>query len=428
MIVQGRLLLDPGAPPAPGWVRIDPGAGGRIEQVNLGEPPSGIRVDVGGPWALVVPAFVDAHFHFPQVDSVGCEGMELLDWLDRVIFPAETWWGRGAASSVAMTAARRLVREGTMTVAGYLTSHGVPSREAAVALAQKTPLRLLLGRVGMDRMAPDDLTAEDRERGTHRPIPSPLLAPYGPEERCRVSANPRFAISCTEELLAEFGWLVRDRAELFVQTHLAETRAECALVRELFPDSAHYTGVYDALGLLTRRTLLAHCLHLSREEWMLIGERGSVAVHCPGANTFLMAGLFDLDAAERHGVRVALGSDVAAGPDIAMPRVGRAMIEVAKIRAMIAAGSGDPRRSGVRVPAPAEVFELITRGNARAIAWDDVGALSPGHAGDVLVLRVPETWFDEHLVGRLLYNWSSRLIESRISGGRLIDPDTLAGT
>lgn len=429
MIVQGRLLLDVEAPPVPGWLRLDP-ARGVIEQVNLGEPPAGIYADLGSRDAFIIPAFVDAHFHFPQVDSAGCDSMELLDWLDRVVFPAESWWGQGAASAMAMTAARRLVRAGTLAVAGYLTSHGVASREAATTLARKTPLRLLIGRVGMDRNAPDDLTAEDRERARRRPIPSALLAPFGDGSlrdaaRCRVSANPRFAVSCSEELLAEFGWLARERDDLFIQTHLAETRAECAKVAELFPDAPHYTGVYDKLSLLTPRSLLAHCVHLSPEEWRLIAERDAVVIHCPTANTFLLSGLFDYDSARRFSVRVGLGSDVAAGSDVAMPRVGRAMMEIAKIRAMIAAGSGDPRRAGVHLPSAAEVLRLITLGNAQLLGWDDLGSLAPDHAANLLVLRLPETWFDEHLIGRLLHNWSSSLIEHRIAGGRRIDPDTL---
>jgi guanine deaminase len=429
MIVLGRLLLDVDAPPALGWLRVDPQRG-VIEQVNLGDPPAGVYADVGGRDALVMPAFVDAHFHFPQVDSAGCDGMELLDWLERVVYPAESWWGAGAAASMAMTAARRLVRSGTLAVAGYLTSHGLAAREAARALATRSPLRLLIGRVGMDRNAPDDLTAEDRGRAARRPIPSALLAPYddgapGGAARCRVSANPRFAIACSEELLAEFGWLAREDQSLYIQTHLAETRAECAMVARLFPDAEHYTGVYDRLGLLTPRSLMAHCVHLSPDEWRLMAQRDAVAVHCPTANTFLMAGLFDYDSARRFGVRIGLGSDVAAGSDVAMPRVARAMIEVAKIRSMQAAGTGDPRRSGVHLPSPAEALRIITRGNAQLLGWNDLGHLAPGAAANLLVLRPPETWFDEHLVGRLLHNWTSRLIEHRIAGGRRIDPDTL---
>ncbi len=139
-------------------------------------------------------------------------------------------------------------------------------------------------------------------------------------------------------------------------------------------------------------------------------------MHCPTANTFLKAGLFDVDAARRHGVRLALGSDVAAGPDLAMPRVARAMIEVAKVRAL--ADHGEP---GGWIPTPADVWDLITRGNAEALGFADTGRLEAGASADLLVLR-PGLPVDRHLVGRLIYTWRDDYIDRVVLNGTLIDP------
>ncbi len=139
-------------------------------------------------------------------------------------------------------------------------------------------------------------------------------------------------------------------------------------------------------------------------------------VHCPTANTFLRSGMFDLDAARRHGIRLGLGSDVAAGPDTAMPRVARAMIEVAKLRAL---------ESGVRearwIPTPAEAWAMITRVNAELLGFDGMGRLEPGAAADLLVLRT-DLPVDRHLLGRLIYTWSDDYIETVILNGRLTPP------
>ena len=424
MIIAGSILTEPSHAPEPGWLRVEDG---RIVEVREGAPPRDLAPpDIGGGSAngggrfLIVPAFIDAHMHFPQIDSIGCDGLPLLEWLQEIIFPAEAWWGRGAASSMMRTAARRLLRAGTCGVAGYLTSHDAVNHQALSALARSTPLRFIAGRVGMDRNAPDELCAADLERATMRPLPSVRLAqPDGvdpADARRRISLNPRFAISCTEELLAEFGWASRDDRDLYVQTHLCESVPECAMIRELFPEDDHYTGVYDRFGLLHERTLLAHCVHLTAPEWALIAERRSIIVHCPAANIFLESGLFDLDAAREHDVRLALGSDVAAGSDIAMPRVARGMIETAKVRRLCGKG-------GVHIPSPAEAWTMITRGNADVLGWHDAGRIEVGAAADLLVLRVPDTWFDEHLVGRLIYNWSTHLIADRVLNGVRVDPE-----
>lgn len=414
-VVQGRLFIDPAQPPELGWLRL---VGGRIAEVHFGELPSSeAPPTMGGRDRLIAPAFTDAHIHLPQIEHAGCDGMTLLEWLERVVFPAEAWWGRGRAVADSRTAVQRMLREGTACFAGYLTSHADASVEAVSFLA-RTPVRAVVGRVAMDRAAPDALTAEDRERARRRPISSPVLPATLETERVRVSANPRFAISCSAELLAEIGWAIKDRPGVFVQTHLSEMVPECDRVRELFPDSESYTHVYERFGLLTERTLLAHCVHLSPAEWRLIAERRSVVVHCPTANLFLESGLFDLTRAHEFGVRLALGSDVAGGPDVAMPRVARAMIETAKLRRMVGGKS-------VFVPSPAEAWTLITRGNAAALGWADAGRIETGALADLLVLRVPEAWFDEFLAGRLLYHWDHTHIEQRVLGGEPVSPDTI---
>ncbi len=416
MIVQGLLLLDPTRAPEPGWLRLD---ADRIEEIHHGSPPT--RPDLGCPRDIVTPGFIDAHVHLPQIDSIGCDGLELLEWLDRVIFPAETWWGRGAAARDTRTAITRMLAQGTTAFAGYLSSHAQGGSEAIRTLTGGVGLprlRFAAGRSAMDRHAPDDLTNEDRARAKLSPSPSPLLPEPPAPTRGEISVNPRFAVSCSEELLAELGWAARDRGAPVIQTHLSETLPEIALVRELFPDDPHYTGVYDRFGLLTPRTLLAHGVHLTPPEWELIRERESVVVHCPTANLFLKAGLFDLRAAREHGVRLALGSDVAGGPDFAMPRVARAMIDTAKARELMT-GVAQP------IPTPGEAWDLITRGNADAIGWPRAARLEAGADADLLLLRAPDAWMDEHLVGRLLYNWSSSLITARIVGGVPADPATI---
>ncbi|RMD60450.1 MAG: hypothetical protein D6824_09480, partial [Planctomycetota bacterium] len=310
MILHGLLLDDPSDPPPLGWLRVDE-ASGRIVEKQLGEPPRvAEEAPIGGRDAVVCPGFIDAHTHPPQFDAVGVDGLPLLEWLDRVVYPAEIWWGRTGGVRLAERALDRLLHEGTLGVAGWLTSHAQAAWEVAQLAARgvrgNPPLRTILGRVAMDREAPEELVREDRLRAQQTPAPSPALPAQPASSRCQVSVNPRFVVACTPELLAEIGWLLRDRPELVVQTHLAESPDELARTRELFPDAPHATAILDEHNLLGPRTLLAHCVHLTDEQWRLIAQRRCVVVHCPQANLFLRSGLFNLDKAREHGVRLAL--------------------------------------------------------------------------------------------------------------------------
>ncbi|MFK7959175.1 MAG: amidohydrolase family protein [Phycisphaerales bacterium] len=406
MLIVAQIWTDYARRPELGWMRL---SGGQIESMGHGPPPTGSRPDAStnadtagetleAPDAVLLPAFTDAHAHLPQFGERGRIAPDLLTWLDEAIFPAEARWSDPAHAEAEATACLRAMRRaGTARAAVYLSSHPW-AWDAARAAADATGVDLLAGVSLMDRACPDDLRQPD--------APAPPDA-GGP--RLRWSINPRFAISCTDDLLGVAGELGADR---FVQTHLSEQVAEVERTAELFPGDADYTSVYDRFGLLHERTLLAHCIHLAPAEWQRIAARDCVVVHCPGANTFLESGHFDFAAARRAGVRVALGSDIAAGPDVAMPRVARAMLDVARTRRM----TGD---SGAHVPSAAEVWRMITADGASAVGRPDAGILQPGATADLLLLE-PDQRIDDHLAGRMLHAWDDGWIRHRILDGTLV--------
>lgn len=400
MLLQGLLLLDAHRPPAPGWIAV---ADGRIVEVGEGSAHGkpDIVAESGDSPLLICPGFIDAHLHLPQIESIGCDGLELLEWLEQVIFPAEMKWvDEDWALRQIQVAYGRLLRAGTLGFTAFLTSH-FHGFIHVVRTGQGLPLRAIVGQVLMDRHAPPELLTKE-------------FARIASSQRSRVTAsvNPRFAPACSDEMLAKARSRMTETSLL--HTHLAESQRECELVRELFPSDASYTELYDRHGLLTPRTLLAHGVHLSSDEWQIIAKRQSVVVHCPTANSFLKSGLFDLASAKQHDVRLALGSDIAAGPDIAMPRVARAMIETAKMRAMTI-------DTAALIPSPAEAWQLITRGNAEALGWHDAGRIEIGASADLLALRLPAQYFDEHLIGRMIYTWRDTFISHRLVAGRLVN-------
>lgn len=425
MKIAGHLMLpDDGERVrlAPGWLRVEDG---RIAEVVEGDIPD--DADAGGAGCVVCPGFIDAHVHLPQFGIIGAHGLGLLDWLERVTFPAELRWADPAvARADAESAIRRMLRCGTTGFAGYATVHAEGAR-AALETAERLGVRAVVGQVLMDRGAPAELCREEEQLIEET---AALLEAYPPTDDAgsgrRVSAavTPRFAPACTEGLLASAGALARAHGAL-VQTHLAETLAECGLVSELF-GGRRYAEVYRDAGLLTDRAILGHGIYIDAQDRRMIAEHGSTVAHCPPANSFLMSGRLDWSAARGHGL--ALGSDIGAGYEVSMVRVARAMLETAG-----ALKIDDPSRPAESVPSAAQAWYQVTASNAKALRWALAGALVPGFAADLVLVRpdmdtmrtlfsadtarfAPPTGLPDPLTG-LMFGWDDRWVERVLLSG-----------
>jgi guanine deaminase len=431
MLVSGWLML----PHSSGRVRLSRGwlmiEGGVIEA--LGEGPAPGTADLGGDDAVITPGFVDAHLHLPQFDSIGQDGLPLLKWLETVIFPAEMRWSDPAyAASMTRRVIERLIRAGTTSIAAYATVHHEGSLAAAEELS-RSGLRAIVGQVLMDQHAPAELCRPAarliNEAAAYIDRVEAMKNP-----RLLASVNPRFAISCSRELLLGAGELVQSRG-VHMQTHLGETTDECELAVRLHPwafddagragEEGGYTRIYEAAGLLSEKSLLAHGIYLSAQERSIVRGSGCVVAHCPTANTFLQSGIMPRREYVRSGIITAVGSDVAGGPDVSMPRVARAMIDSAKTLAGPAAlrrGSADGREDDARIPTPARAWWQITRGNAEALGLMNAGHLKVGAEADVLVVKPGEAsrWHETpDPLGTLLYAWDDRWLSATVVGGRV---------
>ncbi len=409
MLIAAHLML-PGEPGtirlARGWVKLD---GQRIEQFGEGDPPG--TADLGSDEHVLSPGFVDTHLHIPQFDSIGADGLPLLRWLDQVVFPAEARWADADfAGGMAARVARRLLSVGTTAIGAYGTVHHAGSLAAMRSLAD-AGLAGCFGQALMDRtpQAPPELA---------RPAKQLLAeaAKFVPIGRLQPAVTPRFAVSCTGELLAGAGELAK-AAGWPVQTHLAETTEECALVRQLFGGET-YTGVYRKAGLLTPGAILGHGIWLDEAEREALRTAGSTIAHCPTANLFLQSGRMDLAAHLRGGVNVSLGSDVAGGPDPCMVRVARAMIE--NVKQLRLNGQTDHRP-----PTPAAAWWQITAGNATTLGLSNTGTIRPGADADLVLFKpINGAWKSAaDPFGALLYDWDERAIERVILRGIAIPGD-----
>lgn len=322
------------------------------------------------PGALIVPGFVDAHVHYPQIDMIASPGGQLLDWLRNYTFPSEA---RFADPKVAADTAAffldQLLAHGTTTALVFATVHK-GSVEALFDAALARNMRLAAGKVLMDRNVPADLcdTAE-----TGNVDSAALIRAYHGRARLTYAVTPRFAASSTERQLELAAQMLAGNPGVLLQTHLSENADEITLVRATYPDCADYFAVYEKYGLATDRSVFAHCIHLSPDEWRRMGACGSAVAFCPTSNLFLGSGLFDLAAAEREHVRVGLGTDIGAGTSLSQLQT---MNEAYKV--------GQLRRQSLDA---LKLFYLATLGGAKALKMDGkIGNFVPGKEADFVVL------------------------------------------
>lgn len=341
--------------------------------------------------ALILPGFVDTHVHYPQTRVIGSATGPLLDWLERTAFPEEARLrDEPYARAVARELTRALLRVGTTTSAIFSSSSELATHVLFEAL-DAAGLRAQAGLTLMDQSCPEAIRVG---AGEALAACERLIARWHGHDRGRLSfaVTPRFALSCSRPLL-EAGARLASARGLLVQTHLSENPMEGEGVRTAHPHGSDYLHVYEDAGLLTRRTLFAHAIHLSASEWDRIAAADASIAHCPDSNAFLGSGRMQIAEARRRSVRVGLGSDVAGGRSFDIRRAMAHAYDNA-----LALGSPE---------GPEAWFTAATLDGARALGLGEVtGSLEPGKDADFIAIRLPayveERW--EQALGHLAFS------------------------
>ena len=320
--------------------------------------------------ALITPGFIDTHIHYPQTGMIASYGEQLLDWLNTYTFPTEQQFADKAhAAEVAGIFLKELLRNGTTTALVFGSVHK-QSVDAFFEAAEALNLRMIAGKVLMDRNAPDYLTdtpesgyADSKE----------LIERWHGKGRLHYAVTPRFAPTSTPEQLGLAGKLFGEYPDLYMHTHLSENLKEIEWVKALFPERTGYLDVYDHFKLIGARSVFAHGVHLCDEECKRLAETGSAVAFCPTSNLFLGSGLFDLNKLEQHGVRIGLGTDVGAGTSFSQLQSLNEAYKVMQLQGK----KLDPFKS----------LYLATLGGANALYLDDkIGNFASGKDADFVVL------------------------------------------
>lgn len=322
------------------------------------------------PTELILPGFIDTHIHFPQTQVIASYGTQLLDWLTRYTFVEEQKYHDPThCKAKASFFLNELLRNGTTTAVAYASVHP-ESVEAFFTESERLGTCMISGKVMMDRHAPAGLT--DTADSSYADTKA-LITKWHNRGRQRYAVTPRFAITSTPAQLLAAGRLLKEFPDVYMQTHLSENLDEIKSVLQLFPEAKSYTDVYDQAGLLTRKSLFGHCIHLSKPELERLSQSGSVAVFCPTSNLFIGSGLFDLAGTEGANVRVGLATDVGGGTSYSMLQTAAEAYKVLQLKGQNLS--------------PLMGFYLMTRGNAEALSMGgEIGGLDVGCFGDFVVL------------------------------------------
>lgn len=363
------------------------------------------------PGKLITPGFVDAHIHYPQTDVVAAWGSQLLDWLNTHTFPAEQAFAdRAHADEAAAFFCDELLRNGTTSALVFGTVHKT-SVEALFEAALARNMRLIAGKVLMDRNAPPGLT-DTVETG--RADTESLIRAWRGRGRLGYAVTPRFAVTSTDAQLTMAGEVAATHPEVLIHTHMSENLEEIARVGELFPDHRDYLDVYARHGLVGPRSVFAHCVHATDDAMRRMKTAGASAAFCPSSNLLLGSGLFSLKQACECGVTVGLGTDIGAGASFSLLHM---MGEAYKVGQL-----------GGETLDPMHAFYLATLAGARALRIDDkVGNLAPGKEADFLVLDLAATPLLARRTGAAATVAEKLFVLSILGDDRSIERTYLAG-
>ncbi|QIA64957.1 guanine deaminase [Vibrio astriarenae] len=320
---------------------------------------------------LIIPGFIDTHVHYPQIQMIAAYGEQLLEWLETYTFPTEKQFEDSShAERISALFVHELLKNGTTSALVFGTVHP-QSVDALFTEALDKNMRLIAGKVMMDRNAPDYLL--DTPETSYNESKS-LIEKWHNRGRLQYAITPRFAPTSSPEQLKLAGKLKAEYPDVYVHTHLSENKNEIEWVKSLFPEREGYFDVYEHYGLAGQRSVFAHAVHLTDEEWQSFQRTDSVISFCPTSNLFLGSGLFDLKKAEQMNVRVGLGTDVGAGTSLSQLE---SLNEAYKIMQL----------QGQKLSAFKGLY-LATLGGAESLSIDDkVGNFEKGKEADFVVLN-----------------------------------------
>ena len=367
---------------------------------------------------LIIPGMTDLHVHAPQYTFRGI-GMdeELLEWLTTYTFPEEAKYSDMEYAKKAYGYfAEDLRRCFTTRAVVFGTMHN----EATINLMDQledTGVITYVGKVNMDRNGGEGLQEESAEASLQATLDW-LQAIEGRYKNTKPILTPRFIPSCSDDLMRGLGKLSAER-ELRIQSHLSENQSEVAWVKELVPESTSYANAYelfDTMGSAELPTIMAHCVYSGEEEMSILKKHGAYIAHCADSNMNLTSGIAPIRKFMDAGIKVGLGTDVAAGSSMNMLKTMLITLQASKMYYRLV-------DTDVKPLSFEEVFYLATAGGGEY--FGKVGTFKDGYEFDAVVIDDSKMYSMRDMsirerIERMCYNDADAIIKDKFVKGKKV--------
>jgi len=383
---------------------------GRI--ASIGEAADGADEIVDAKGCAVLPGFVQTHVHLCQTLFRGAaDDLALIDWLKKRVWPMEAAHTAASVRASARLGIAELIKGGTTCA---LTMETVDHTEEVFRAVEETGFRATVGKCMMDKGDGVPSLLHENTENSIRESLDLLEAWHGRADgRIRYCFAPRFAVSCTSDLLRQVARLARERG-VMVHSHASENETECGLVeRETGMRNVTYL---DSLGLTGEHVALAHCIHVDVAELETLKRTRTNVVHCPSSNLKLGSGIAPITRMLAEGISVSLGADGAACNN--RLDMFTEMRTAALLQKVMHGAEALPARL---------VLRLATIEGARAMGLgDELGSLETGKRADVIVVRLDclhSTPHPSEVISAIAYSAQPADVQTAIVDGQIVMRD-----
>jgi len=390
-IVRGDLLIE----------------GDRIASIGSNGQTGDTVIDASG--CVVIPGFVQTHIHLCQTLFRGsADDLALIDWLKKRVWPMEAAHTAGSVAASARLGIAELIKGGTTCA---LTMETVNHTGEVFRVVEESGFRATVGKCMMDKgdevpSALQEITSDSIEQSIA------LLEEWHGKAngRIRYCFAPRFAVSCTRELLEQVGRLARERG-VMIHTHASENRTECEMVES--ETGLRNVAYLNQVGLTGSHVALAHCVHLSKDEIETLLQTKTNVVHCPSSNLKLGSGIAPVAELLERGVSVSLGADGAACNN-----------RLDMFTEMRTAALLQKALHGPEVLPARRALRMATIDGAIAMGLDaDIGSIEVAKKADLAVIRlggIHTSPAARDVVSSIVYSAEASDVRSVVVDGRIL--------